>query len=205
MSISLKSTLRAAALARRDALSDGQRHDAARAIAARADVFDIKPGTIVAGYIPMRNEIDPRPLMLRLAARGARLALPTVVGRDAPLVFRAWQLDDALVAGPFGTSHPEDHVEEVVPDIVLVPLAAFDRRGIELQEFAEQHGSDVGSAHRQAGMAGFGLFHGIHGERANRVGHLGVFNARRHGFCLQLKGFGDGPRGGEAAVCKDFW
>ena len=129
MSISLKSTLRAAALARRDALSDGQRHDAARAIATRADVFDIKPGTIVAGYIPMRNEIDPRPLMLRLAARGVRLALPTVVGRDVPLVFRAWQADDALVTGPFGTSHPEDHAEEVVPDIVLVPLAAFDRRG----------------------------------------------------------------------------
>ncbi len=129
MSIFLKSTLRAAALARRDALSDGQRHDAARAIAARADVFDIKPGTIVAGYIPMRNEIDPRPLMLRLTARGAWLALPTVTGRDAPLAFRAWQADDALVAGPFGTSHPEDHAEEVVPDIVLVPLAAFDRRG----------------------------------------------------------------------------
>lgn len=80
MSIFLKSTLRAAALARRDALSDGQRHDAAHAIAAHADVFDLKPGTVVAGYIPMRNEIDPRPLMLRLAARGARLALPTVTG-----------------------------------------------------------------------------------------------------------------------------
>ncbi|HEY4203882.1 MAG TPA: 5-formyltetrahydrofolate cyclo-ligase [Xanthobacteraceae bacterium] len=124
-----KNTLRAVALARRDALNDEQRHEAARAISAGADLFDIKPGTVAAGYIPMRNEIDPRPLMLQLAARGARLALPTVVRRDAPLVFRAWQADDALVPGPFGTSHPEDHVEEVVPDIVLVPLAAFDRRG----------------------------------------------------------------------------
>ena len=91
--------------------------------------FDIRPGTVVAGYMPMRSEIDPRPLMHALAARGARLALPVVVARDAPLLFRAWRAHDALVAGPFGTNHPEDHIDDVVPDILLVPLGAFDRVG----------------------------------------------------------------------------
>lgn len=84
---------------------------------------------IVAGYWPMRSEIDPRPLMLAFAARGAQLALPVVAARDAPLVFRVWRNGDALIAGPHDTCHPLHAAPQAVPDIVLVPLAAFDRRG----------------------------------------------------------------------------
>ena len=124
-----KQPLRSAALLRRDALSIAQRDDAAHAIAGRADIFDLRPGAVVAGYMPIRGEIDPRPLMQALAARGARLALPAIVAPDQPLMFRAWHLDARLASGPFGTSHPEDDAQDVVPDIVLVPLAAFDRRG----------------------------------------------------------------------------
>ncbi|MBN9042817.1 MAG: 5-formyltetrahydrofolate cyclo-ligase [Rhizobiales bacterium 62-47] len=124
-----KNTIRATAIAKRDTLSAAQREAAAQRLAMHDAAFDIKPGTVVAGYMPMRGEIDPRPLMHALAARGAHLALPVVVARDAPLLFRAWQANDALVAGPFGTSHPEDHIGNVVPDILLVPLAAFDRIG----------------------------------------------------------------------------
>lgn len=124
-----KERLRAAALARRSALSDMRREAASRALAGQGDRVAITPGMVVAGYWPMRGEIDPRPLMRALAARGARLALPEVVARDAPLVFRAWRDGDALVAGPHGTRHPPATAREIVPDIVLVPLAAFDRRG----------------------------------------------------------------------------
>ncbi len=124
-----KGMLRTAALARRDALDDLARDAAAQRFAAFADIFDITQNTIVAGYMPMRNEADPLPLMRALATRGAQLALPAVVARDAPLIFRAWRDGDALIAGPFGTRHPVETVPQSVPDLVLVPLAAFDRRG----------------------------------------------------------------------------
>ena len=124
-----KTTLRAAALARRDALDDLAREAAAQRFAAFADNFDITPDTVVAGYMPMRSEADPLPLMRALAARGARLARPVVVARAAPLAFRVWREGDALVAGPFGTWHPAATAAPLAPDIVLAPLAAFDRRG----------------------------------------------------------------------------
>lgn len=124
-----KVNLRTAALARRDALNDLAREAAAQRLAAFADIFDVSPTTVVAGYMPMRNEADPLPLMRALAGRGARLALPVVIARDAPLVFRAWREGDALIAGPFGTRHPAEKAPQLVPDLVLVPLAAFDRRG----------------------------------------------------------------------------
>src|SRR4051812_50120424 len=76
-----KGDLRTAALARRDALADEDRAAAADAIAKRGLPVEIKPGTVIAGYSPIRNEIDPAPLMRTLAAKGARLALPAVGGR----------------------------------------------------------------------------------------------------------------------------
>lgn len=124
-----KNGMRAAALARRDALDDLARAAAAQRFAAFAGIFDIGPNIVIAGYMPMRNEADPLPLMRALAGRGARLALPAVVACDAPLVFRAWRESDALIAGPLGTRHPAETAPQLVPDLVLVPLAAFDRRG----------------------------------------------------------------------------
>ena len=76
-----KATLRAAALAKRDALSDKQRAAAAMALAKRGLPMAIAPGSIVSGYSPIRSEIDPIPLLRALAAQGARLALPAVMAR----------------------------------------------------------------------------------------------------------------------------
>src|SRR4030081_2485669 len=124
-----KTILRAAALARRDALSGGQRMAAAQAIALRGLPIEIMPGTVVAGYSPIRSEIDPAPLMQELAARGMQLALPVIAARDSPLGFRAWAANDKLQRGPLGILEPSPDAAEIVPDIVLVPLAAFDRLG----------------------------------------------------------------------------
>jgi 5-formyltetrahydrofolate cyclo-ligase len=77
----------------------------------------------------MRSELDPRPLMLRLAAAGATLALPVVNGRGVPLTFRKWVPGDPLVAAALGMLEPTNEAEPVVPDVLLVPLAAFDRVG----------------------------------------------------------------------------
>src|SRR6185295_17210425 len=124
-----KGDLRTAALARRDALSDRERAAAAEAIAKRGLPLAIKPGAAVAGYSPIRNEVDPVPLMQTLAATGARLALPVVPARGKSLVFRAWSPDDRLMLGPLGIPEPSPAAAELVPDIMLVPLAAFDAQG----------------------------------------------------------------------------
>jgi 5-formyltetrahydrofolate cyclo-ligase len=124
-----KSTLRAAALAARDALSSEHRAVAAQAIAVRGLPIEIMPGAVVAGYSPIRSEIDPAPLMRKLAAQDARLALPAIVAGDRPLKFRAWSLGDRLRRGRLGILEPAPDAAEIIPDILLVPLAAFDRLG----------------------------------------------------------------------------
>ena len=124
-----KAELRAAALAKRDALSSDQRAVAAEAIAERGLPFEITPGMIVSGYSPIRSEIDPVPLMRILATQGARLALPAVMARGKSLAFRAWFPDDRLMLGPLGILEPSPAAAELIPDIMLVPLAAFDREG----------------------------------------------------------------------------
>jgi 5-formyltetrahydrofolate cyclo-ligase len=124
-----KQHLRAAALAKREALSGEDRATAANAIAGRGLPFEIARGAVVGGYSPIRGEIDPTPLMRRLAGEGARLALPAVMARGKSLAFRAWSPDDRLMLGPLGILEPSPAAAEIVPEIMLVPLAAFDRAG----------------------------------------------------------------------------
>lgn len=90
------------------------------------------PGQVVAGYWPMGEEVDVRPLLERLAREGCLAALPVVVAKDRPLVFRRWQPGTALEVGAHGTRHPSAAAAEVVPDLLLLPLLAFDRRGVRL-------------------------------------------------------------------------
>ncbi len=88
--------------------------------------------TVISGYWPIRDEIDPRPLLDSLAARGHALALPVVGPPDAPLVFRAWTKGDTLLPGPFGTRTPSAEARELTPRVVIVPLLAFDAAGYRL-------------------------------------------------------------------------
>src|SRR6202795_685056 len=124
-----KASLRATALAARDALSSEQRAAAAQTIALRGLPFEIMPGAVVAGYSPIRSEIDPVPLMQKLAVPGVQLALPAIMAGDQPLKFRAWSPGDRLQRGRLGILEPSADAQEVIPDILLVPLAAFDRAG----------------------------------------------------------------------------
>lgn len=128
----VKATLRRDAVARREALSPRDREQAARAVAERAFPVAITPGTVVSGFSPMKSEISPLPLMRRLAAAGAGLALPVIVGRGQPLTMRAWSFGAPLVAGVWGIREPTADAAEVFPDILIVPLLAFDGRGRRL-------------------------------------------------------------------------
>ncbi len=86
----------------------------------------------VSGYYPMEGEIWPLPLMAALKAKGHSLALPVMQGKAEPLVFRAWTPGDPLIPGVWGIRQPAPDKPEVLPDIVLVPLLAFDARGYRL-------------------------------------------------------------------------
>jgi 5-formyltetrahydrofolate cyclo-ligase len=80
----------------------------------------------------MKSEISPLPLLRRLADAGVNLALPVIAGRGQPLTMRAWSFDAALAAGVWGIREPTTDASDVVPDVLIVPLLAFDRRGYRL-------------------------------------------------------------------------
>jgi 5-formyltetrahydrofolate cyclo-ligase len=124
-----KAALRQQALARRDALPAAERQQAAESIAARPFPVAVAPGAIVAGFMPMKSEINPLPLMRGLAQAGARLALPVVAGQGQPLIMRAWGFGEPLVAGVWGIRQPAPTAPMVAPAILIVPLLAFDRAG----------------------------------------------------------------------------
>ena len=96
--------------------------------------FPSRPGSsdIIAGFWPMADEIDVRPLIAQLHEDGQWVALPVVVGSQEPLIFRTWEPGLALDDGGFGTSHPSPKQAEVRPRILLVPLLAFDAQGQRL-------------------------------------------------------------------------
>ncbi len=124
-----KDALRREAMARRDALPAAARAAAAEAIAAREFPVTLLPGAVVSGFMPMKSEINPVPLLRKLAGAGAQLALPGVAGRGQPLTMRAWSMGEPLAAGVWGIREPKPEAPQVDPDILLVPLLAFDRSG----------------------------------------------------------------------------
>lgn len=125
-----KATVRAEALARRAALDPQTRIEAGLALAENVDALAFPPGCVVSGFWPIRDEVDPRPLMDALRARGHALCLPAIV--DNELVFRRLTRETVLVRAGFGTAEPPADAEELVPDCMLVPLAAFDLRGARI-------------------------------------------------------------------------
>ena len=108
--------------------------EAARRIAAQGLDFlgaagRAGPDTVVSGFMSMPDEIDTGPLMRWLAAEGYRLAMPVIVAKRLPLVFRAWSPDDVMGKGPWGIAEPLPDKAAVIPTVLLVPLLAFDRLG----------------------------------------------------------------------------
>ena len=125
----LKAEFRRMAMARREALPATERIEAAQAIAARGLPVAVAAGMVVSGYSPLKSEISPMPLLRRCADDGAALALPVVVGRGHPLIMRGWAFGAPLTSGVWGIRQPPPAAPEVFPDILIVPLLAFDRRG----------------------------------------------------------------------------
>lgn len=87
------------------------------------------PGSVVSGFAAFGEELDATPLMTRLIEEGCTLALPVMVGKAKPLIFRAWKPGDDMKEAMWGIMEPRDEAPLAVPDVVLVPLLAFDTRG----------------------------------------------------------------------------
>lgn len=127
-----KAALRRPMLERRTAIAAAAPDAGSQVAALVAASFAPASGSVVAGYWPMRDELDPRPTLSALSARGCRIALPVVAARGQPLVFRAWEDDEPLQDGPYGTAHPAEDADVVEPQLLLVPMLAFDRAGRRL-------------------------------------------------------------------------
>ena len=121
-----KAELRAQALSRRAGLSEEARQAASRRAVAHLRAF-LRPREIVSLFWPIRGEIDPRPLAHDVRRLGGMVLLPVVVGDR--MIFREWDESVPLDGGAFGTRHPPATARERDPDLVVAPLAAFDRRG----------------------------------------------------------------------------
>lgn len=92
----------------------------------------LAPGTCIAGYLPTRNEADPTALMDEMRLRGHPVALPRVTAEGAPLAFHLWAQGAVPVRGAFSLLEPAPDWLPLTPDIVLVPLLAFDAAGYRL-------------------------------------------------------------------------
>jgi 5,10-methenyltetrahydrofolate synthetase len=113
-------------IAARLACSADERRQWSATIAERVAEFagDLS-GRIVSFYWPFRGEPDLRPLMDRVRAQGGEAALPVVIAKGQPLVFRSWKPGEALEKGVWNIPVPNAG-REVVPDIVLAPVVGFD-------------------------------------------------------------------------------
>lgn len=106
---------------------------AAEALAGHGLAFlDIAGDAVVSGFASLPEELRTWPLLRRLHGEGRRLALPVMQGKGKPLLFRAWAPGDAMDSAVWGIAEPKADKPSLEPDIVLVPLLAFDAAGRRL-------------------------------------------------------------------------
>jgi 5-formyltetrahydrofolate cyclo-ligase len=172
-----KAALRKSALQRRDALPLIWRQQAAeRIVQYYTRTVAVAAGQIIAGFWPIRSEIDPRPLMQELEKKGAHLCLPAVLNATE-IEFRAVSFvhyphydQGELVETGFGTYGPPAEASVVDPDVILLPLAAFDVYGNRIGYGAGYYDRAIAALHqknkfpRLIGIA-------FNTQRVDQIGH----------------------------------
>lgn len=134
------SDLPAIKAALRHEMAERRRDEAARAAPSAGEIaknhflasIPLHDGATVSAFWPLPDEFDTRPLMYALHERGHPIGLPVVEKRGLPLRFRVWEPGTPLVRGNFNVEIPAAHCPECVPEILVVPLLAFDREGYRL-------------------------------------------------------------------------
>lgn len=129
----VKAELRLEARRRRKRLHQLRGTDAARSVARLfEEAVQADPAQVIGAYWPIRDELDIRPLIVRLMDGGFKVCLPVIAGPEEPLEFRLWQEGAPLFEAGFGTLAPADDAPVLDADILLVPLLGFDRTGTRL-------------------------------------------------------------------------
>lgn len=129
----LKKAARAEAMAKRNAAHDGLKDIASAALLSHPFPVTPSPGrSVVSAFYPYQSEIDTRPLLGRLAGEGWTTALPIVTKLGTPLEFRRWMPGEPTIPGKWDIPRPAEEAPLVEPDVLLVPLLTFDRRGYRL-------------------------------------------------------------------------
>ena len=129
----IKAEARKTAAKLRKAAHDANHDTAPLQLAAHPFPVSPQPGrSIVSAFFPYQSEIDTRPLLGKLAGEGWTTALPIVIALGEPLIFRRWLSGEPTVPGVWGIPRPMDASPLVEPDVLLVPLMAFDRQGYRL-------------------------------------------------------------------------
>lgn len=110
------------------ALPNAERVSYAEVIMSRLDeIIGGVQGRVVSAYWPMRGEPDLRVWLEELGARGCTAALPVVVQKRAPLIFRAWRKGAPLDKGEWDIPVPFHGADVVIPDVIVAPIVGFDR------------------------------------------------------------------------------
>ena len=144
-----KAALRQERLALRDSIAADLRFSKSLAMAELAgDAFDFFPGTVISGFFPIRSEADIRPLMDALKRRGAKLCVPAILDRQT-IVFRELVDGVPLVDTGFGTRGPGPDAPILDPDILLVPLSAFDATGHRIGYGAGHYDRAIDRLHKK--------------------------------------------------------
>ncbi|MBT5185205.1 MAG: 5-formyltetrahydrofolate cyclo-ligase [Kordiimonadaceae bacterium] len=133
--MSVKNNLRQNAMEKRDQLSVNDDGMAARMIAAQIIMLpeldgDLSVVKTVAGYYPIKSELDALTILKVLHAAFFPIALPSIKAKDSPLEFQSWDMKSALIDGPFATKQSSEAF--VIPEIIIVPLLAFDLKGARI-------------------------------------------------------------------------
>ena len=164
-----KRALRERAAAQREGLhrnaGEGVALDALAHFREHIDLCAHRP---LSAYLPVRAEFDVTPILRHAHARGCQTCLPVVPGRGRPLLFRRWAPGDPLVEGRFGIAVPPEEADTLEPEILLVPMLAFDDDGYRLGYGGGFYDRTLASRRAQApGILAVGV--AFSGQRVERV------------------------------------
>ena len=127
-----KQAMRATARIRRAEAHRSQTDAGAGACEQFLSVIAFSAQSVVAGYLPVDDEFDVLPLLGAAAERGLATGLPVVPGKGEPLIFRSWRPGGALVDGVLGIPTPPETACVLTPNLLLVPMLAYDDAGYRL-------------------------------------------------------------------------